>query len=280
VRRAWIAEVSGHVYDVSLLSDKEVLATNENKVLIIHEGNVAPLYVHEAPVYKARKEGGALILAAEDKKLLIVAEGDVKSVELEYGLFSLAVKGSKVAAGGCCGAIYLLENYEVKKSLSVGGHVYDLEWGKYLYAASFDGSLYAFDNDLNLVKRVDLAENVNVVRSCGDLVAAGTFEPGGVFVMDADLNLLWSKGGYLDVRMVAWRQNCEGLYVGSWDGEFSLFTKDGKEVLRGKGPRGIESGAWKDGRLVIGGWNRVELYEEEGNEFEDSEEAPQPDHES
>jgi len=276
MKRKWIVEVPGHVYDV-IFDEERVLAANENKLLLVDDKDVVVLYSHEAPIYKVRKYRGALLLAAEDKKLVKVDSDSIEEINVDHGLFALATKDDKIVAGGCCGAIYLIKNNQIVRSIYVGNHVYDISWSKYIYVASFDGSVYAFDEELNLVKRVDLSENVNVVRTCKDKVAVGTFEPGGVFVFDEDLNLLWSRGGYLDVRVVAWREGCKGLYVGSWDGELSLYTANGDEVLRGKGPRGIESGAWRMGSLVIGGWGRVELYEEEGHELDQSEEAPHKD---
>ena len=279
MKRKWIVETPGHVYDVEF-AGSGLLATTENNLVIIDDtGNASVLYTHDAPIYKVRRWKDVLFLAAEDKRLVKLTPESLTSVEVEYGLFALDVKDGKVVAGGCCGAVYLIENDRVIKSITVGGHVYDVEWGPYIYVASFDGSLYAFDEELNLIKRIDLAENVNVVRHCGDRVAVGTFEPGGVFVLDKDLNLIWSRGNYLDVRMIAWREGCDGLYVGSWDGEFSLYTSGGKEVMKGRGPRGIESGAWSNGLLAVGGWGRIELYEEEGNELQESEEALEGDEE-
>ena len=274
MKRKWIVEVPGHVYDV-IFNEDRVLAANENKLLLVDDRGATVLYSHEAPIYKVRKSDDSLLLAAEDKKLVRVGPDGVEEIDVDYGLFALATKGDKIVAGGCCGAVYLIEGNQIVRSTNVGNHVYDISWSKYIYVASFDGSVYAFDDGLKLVKRVDLSENVNVVRTCKDRVAVGTFEPGGVFVFDEDLNLLWSRGGYLDVRVIAWREGCEGLYVGSWDGELSLYTPSGKEVLRGKGPRGVESGAWQRGSLIIGGWGRVELYEEEGHELNHSEETPQ-----
>ena len=268
MKRKWIVELPGHIYDTKIIED-QVLLANENRVVSVDdEGKATIIFTHDAPIYSVKKTGDALLMAAEDKRLIIVDNNEINEVNTDFGLFSLDYKDGKAVAGGCCGALYLISDGTIVKKTNVGGHVYDVSWwSDKVLAASFDGHLYLFDSDLNFIKRVKMAENVNTVRPCGGLVAVGTFEPGGVFVLDEDLEVVWSKGGYLDVRLVAWREGCKGLYVGSWDGVLSLYDEHGNEVLAGKGPRGVESGDWRDGRLAVSGWGRTELYEEEGDKL-------------
>ncbi len=274
LRRLWLTPLAGHNYDV-LLSEDAALVCNEDRLVLLNlnEGDPFTLFKHDAALYKVRRSSESLILAAEDRKLLILEGDNARSIAVDHGLFAVDVRSDGlVAAGGCCGDIYVIREDKVLHKVTVGNHVYDVSWGKHLYAASWDGSLYAFTETLKLVKRVDLAENVNVVRTCDNYIAVGTFEPSGIFLFDEDLNLLWSRGGYMDVRAIAWRKDCNGLYALSWDGEVSLYDLEGNELLRGKGPRGLESASWHSYALAIAGWGRVELYAEE---FKDIDELKQ-----
>ncbi len=274
--RRWLTQTPGHTYDVRFDKDK-ILVTSENYFykVDIENGEIVSSYRHKAGIYCVRKIcEGKYLLGTEDMSVLILDdEGNVERINTEYAVLSCAIKGNKAVLGSCCGAIYLLdlESKKLIKIYEAYGNVYSISWGKYIYAASFDGNIYALKGLGRLMNGKRLAENVNVVSVCGERVAAGTFEPGGVFVFDEELNPIWSRGNFFDVRVIAWRDLCKGLYVGSWDGRVSLYRNDGTEVLRGMGPRGIESGDYVKGLLVLGAWGRIELYEEEEEDIKEVE---------
>ncbi len=274
--RRWLVQTPGHTYDVKFTDDK-IMVVSENQFFLIdpENGEIENVYSHKAGLYCVRKlNDGRYLLGAEDMAVLILdEEGNLERIDSEYAIFSCSIKENKVALGACCGPIYLLdlETKNMIKIYETYGNVYSVEWGKYLYAASFDGNIYALKGLGRLIAGKRLAENVNVVSTCNDAVAAGTFEPGGVFVFDPELNPRWSRGNFFDVRVASWRDECKGLYVASWDGRVSLYRNDGTEVLRGMGPRGVESGDYRAGSLVLGAWGRVELYEEEESDVKEIE---------
>jgi len=274
--RRWLLQTPGHTYDVRFEDDKLLVASeNYFYTVDIEEGKVVNAFKHRAGIYCIRKiADGKYLLGAEDMSVLLLdEEGNVERIDTEYAIFSCAVKDNKAVLGACCGPLYLLdlESKNVLKIYETYGNVYSVDWGKYIYAASFDGNIYALKGLGRLINGKRLAENVNVVSVCGRRVAAGTFEPGGVFVFDEELNPLWSKGNFFDVRVTSWRDSCKGLYVASWDGRVSLYKPDGTEILRGMGPRGIESGDYAKGLLALGAWGRVELYEEEEDDIKEVE---------
>ncbi|UXD22294.1 hypothetical protein IPA_03275 [Ignicoccus pacificus DSM 13166] len=263
-RRLWIYETYGHVYDV-YVKGKDVLAVNENKLLLLNEEDYKVLYQAPFGLTCVKPMEFELVLGMEGKALLFLGEEESK-VDLEYGVNDCMPKGNKVAVGLCCNGMALVEDGEVKWHLETDNHVYSVDWyGDVIIGAGFDGFLYAVGEEGKVLHKLPLAENVNVARVCGDLIAVGTFEPGQLYLLKYDKNngfqMVWGKRDFFDVRALAWRNDCEYLFVADWDGTVEIYDRLGNIALKGVGPRSMESAHWNGDYVALGGWGRIELYE-------------------
>ncbi len=262
VERKWVLPTKGHVYDVYIPRSGAVLAVNENSLLFIEEGRAEELYRSKAGLTCVRPYEGALMVGSEARKVLLLGENET-SIELEYGVNSCAVKNGKAALGLCCNGLALIEGGSVKWHLETNNHIYSVDWyGDVILGAGFDGFLYAVNEDGEVLHKLPLAENVNRVRVCGDLVAVGTFEPGRLYVLKYGngFEMVWGKGNFFDVRALSWSEDCEYLFVLDWNGTAEIYDASGELKLRGMGPRSMESSFWRGNEIAVGGWGRVELY--------------------
>lgn len=263
-RRLWSYPTYGHVYDVHIRGE-DVLAANENALLLLNEEGHRTLYKAPFGIYCVKPHGNELLLGLEGKSLLFLGDEE-RYVQLSYGVNDCASRGDKIAVGLCCNGIALIEGEEVKWHLETDNHVYSVDWfGDVILGAGFDGFLYAVSEDGKVLHRLPLAENVNSVRVCGDLIAVGTFEPGQLYLLKYDkrkgFSMIWGKRDFFDVRALAWRDDCKYLFVADWDGTVEVYDKDGNVALKGKGPRSMESAHWRGDKVALGGWGRIELYE-------------------
>ncbi len=263
-KRLWIYETYGHVYDVYVRGN-DVLAVNENKLLLLNEEGHQVLY--QAPFgltcVKPRRE--ELVVGLEGKAIMFMGEENVQ-VPLEYGVNDCMVKDDYIAVGLCCNGVALIKDKELLWHLETDNHVYSVDWyGDVILAAGFDGFLYAISKEGKVLHKLPLAQNVNVVRTCGEYIAVGTFEPGNLYLLKYDTSkgfeMVWGKRDFFDVRAIAWREDCKYAFVADWDGNVEIYNTKGEIVLKGIGPRSMESAHWKGDRVALGGWGRIELYE-------------------
>ncbi|ALU12220.1 hypothetical protein EYM_01555 [Ignicoccus islandicus DSM 13165] len=264
IERKWVFPTKGHVYDVYIRENGSVLAVNENALLALEEGRADVLYTSTAGLTCVRPYSGNLLIGSEARKVLILGD-EVKEIPLDYGVNSCAVKGEEVAIGLCCNGMALMKDGKVAWHLETDNHIYSVDWYEdVILGAGFDGFLYAVNREGKVLHKLPLAENVNRVKVCGDLIAVGTFEPGQLYVLrygETGFQMVWGKRDFFDVRALSWSDNCKYLFVLDWNGTAEVYDSRGNLLLRGMGPRSMESSYWRNSEIAVGGWGRIELYQ-------------------
>ncbi len=252
----------GRVMSLSFSNDNKLAIAYYGGLSIVKDGKVIFKFTYPYGFLSVKWIEDMLVATSPERIFFFKDMRLIKSFKSKGGILAVDTTYGRIAMAtwsiyGCCKlTVSDFQGRELwTRDLDFG--IKDLSWSSkgVLAAASPDGSVVFFDERGEVIRVIELGDEVTRIRWCEEKLAVHACCPNRLILFDvADPRIpLKRKVVELGYRVwdMAWDEECNTLLFSDWGRETHLITDRGDPVFELEGEEDVERVAWNGKRGAL-----------------------------